>query len=89
MRADRSRRAQMLLTGWDNPLRYMQVPSKWTALPGVKKNSGTRSATSGSVRPRLEAGHDPHALRGLAVTGKRVRRRLGHPAALLAGADSR
>jgi hypothetical protein len=46
MRADRSRRAQMLLTGWDNPLRYMEVPSEWTALPGVKKKSGTRSATS-------------------------------------------
>lgn len=35
MRADRSRRAQTLLTGWDNPLRYMQVPSEWTALPGM------------------------------------------------------
>jgi len=25
----------ILLTGWDNPLRYTQVPSQWRALPGM------------------------------------------------------
>jgi hypothetical protein len=25
----------VLLTGWDNPLRYTQVPSQWRALPGM------------------------------------------------------
>ncbi len=26
---------EVLLTGWDNPLRYTQVPSEWNALPGM------------------------------------------------------
>jgi uncharacterized protein len=26
---------EVLLTGWDNPLRYTQVPSEWDALPGM------------------------------------------------------
>ncbi len=26
---------EVLLTGWDNPLRYTQVPSQWDALPGM------------------------------------------------------
>jgi type 1 glutamine amidotransferase len=26
---------EVLVTGWDNPLRYTQVPSEWDALPGM------------------------------------------------------
>jgi uncharacterized protein len=26
---------EVLVTGWDNPLRYTQVPSEWNALPGM------------------------------------------------------
>jgi type 1 glutamine amidotransferase len=28
-------RKTILLTGWDNPLRYTQVPNQWRALPGM------------------------------------------------------
>ncbi|GAA0248553.1 ThuA domain-containing protein [Cryptosporangium japonicum] len=35
LRWDPSADVEVLISGWDNPLRYTQVPSEWNALPGM------------------------------------------------------
>jgi type 1 glutamine amidotransferase len=67
---------EVLVTGWDNPLRYTQVPDQWNALPGMGEEHPL-VWTNGYGEGRVFAsgiGHGPEAIahpsfRGLFARG--------------------
>ena len=68
---------EVLVTGWDNPLRYTQVPEQWNALPG--HGGGARPGLDQPLRrrPGVRQRHRARPRRGLApVVPRPVRPRL-------------
>ena len=74
---------EVLVTGWDNPLRYTQVPEQWDALPGMGRStpwSGPTATARAGCSP-AGIGHGPEAVSHPSFRGLFARGASGRPPA--------